>query len=82
MSILGVESFGALPMHCLTICYCFFVITIVINLIRDHLPKKVSKLCISLPMAMAILFYRDAEWKIETYEEINISFLHICIHTP
>jgi len=56
MAILGVEGFGALPKHCLTICYCFFAAAIVINLIRDRVPKKVSQY-IPLPMAMAIPFY-------------------------
>uniref|UniRef100_A0A0C9S916 TSA: Wollemia nobilis Ref_Wollemi_Transcript_9812_2388 transcribed RNA sequence n=1 Tax=Wollemia nobilis TaxID=56998 RepID=A0A0C9S916_9CONI len=64
MAILGVEGFGALPKHCLTLCYCFFGFAIVVNLIRDRLPKKVSQY-IPLPMAMAIPFYLGGYFTID-----------------
>jgi len=64
MAILGVEGFGALPKHCLTICYCFFAAAIVINLIRDCVPKKVSQY-IPLPMAMGITFYLGGYFAID-----------------
>lgn len=64
MAILGVEGFGALPKHCLTLCYCFFAAAIVINLIRDRVPKKVSQY-IPLPMAMAIPFYLGGYFAID-----------------
>ena len=56
MSILGVEGFGSLPSNCLTLCYFFFAVAIVINLMRDTVLKKWAKY-IPLPMAMAIPFY-------------------------
>lgn len=56
MSILGVEGFSALPKHCLTLCYIFFIAAIVINGIRDAVGKKRASF-IPLPMAMAIPFY-------------------------
>eukprot|EP01018_Ginkgo_biloba_P009323 Gb_40334 [translate_table: standard] len=56
MAILGVEGFPALPKNCLRLCYGFFFFAIVVNLIRDRVPKKVSQY-IPLPMAMAIPFY-------------------------
>ncbi|KAL6351197.1 hypothetical protein AAG906_031783 [Vitis piasezkii] len=56
MSVLGVEGFGSLPDHCLTLCYILFAGSIVINLIRDTVAKKWAKY-IPLPMAMAIPFY-------------------------
>ncbi|KAJ9172885.1 hypothetical protein P3X46_016079 [Hevea brasiliensis] len=56
MSILGVEGFSALPKHCLTLCYIFFVAAVVINGMRDAVGKKRARF-IPLPMAMAIPFY-------------------------
>eukprot|EP00253_Pinus_taeda_P031056 PITA_31056 len=56
IAIIAVEGFGALPKNCLNLCYGFFAVAIVINLIRDRVPKKVSQY-IPLPMAMAIPFY-------------------------
>ncbi|KAL7231136.1 hypothetical protein ACSBR2_009412 [Camellia fascicularis] len=56
MAILGVEGFSALPKHCLTLCYVFFIIAVVINAIRDAAGKHRAKF-IPFPMAMAIPFY-------------------------
>ncbi|CBI27128.3 unnamed protein product, partial [Vitis vinifera] len=64
MSILGVEGFGALPDHCLTLCYVFFFGAIIINLIRDTIAKKWAKY-IPLPMAMAIPFYLGSYFAID-----------------
>jgi len=64
IAILAVEGFGALPKYCLTICYCFFSAAIVINLIRDLVPKNVSQY-IPLPMAMAIPFYLGGYFAID-----------------
>jgi OPT family oligopeptide transporter len=64
MSILGVEGFSALPKHCLTLCYAFFLAAIVINGIRDVVGKKWSRF-IPLPMAMAIPFYLGAYFAID-----------------
>ncbi|KAJ9708020.1 hypothetical protein PVL29_000199 [Vitis rotundifolia] len=64
MSILGVEGFGALPDHCLTLCYIFFFGAIIINLIRDTIAKKWAKY-IPLPMAMAIPFYLGSYFAID-----------------
>lgn len=64
MSILGVEGFSALPKHCLTLCYVFFLAALVINGIRDVVGKKRAKF-IPLPMAMAIPFYLGAYFAID-----------------
>ncbi|KAI8536660.1 hypothetical protein RHMOL_Rhmol10G0274300 [Rhododendron molle] len=56
ISILGVEGFSALPKHCLTLCYIFFIAAVVINGIRDAVGKDIAKY-IPIPMAMAIPFY-------------------------
>ncbi|KAL5721449.1 putative metal-nicotianamine transporter ysl7 [Ranunculus cassubicifolius] len=64
MAILGVEGFSALPKNCLTLCYVFFAGAMIINLIKDSIPKKYSKF-IPLPMAMAIPFYLGGYFAID-----------------
>ncbi|KAL3525117.1 hypothetical protein ACH5RR_013489 [Cinchona calisaya] len=64
MAILGVEGFGALPKHCLTLCYIFFVGAIIVNGIRDLVGKKWAQF-IPLPMAMAIPFYLGSYFAID-----------------
>ncbi|XP_010069525.2 probable metal-nicotianamine transporter YSL5 [Eucalyptus grandis] len=64
MAILGVEGFSSLPKHCLSLCYGFFAASIVINAIRDAVPKKYSRF-IPLPMAMAIPFYLGSYFAID-----------------
>lgn len=64
MSILGVEGFSALPKHCLTLCYVFFIGAIVINAFRDLIGKDRAKY-IPLPMAMAIPFYLGGYFTID-----------------
>ncbi|KAL7255482.1 hypothetical protein ACSBR1_009597 [Camellia fascicularis] len=64
MAILGVEGFSALPKHCLTLCYVFFIIAVVINAIRDAAGKQRAKF-IPIPMAMAIPFYIGSYFAID-----------------
>ncbi|EPS73705.1 hypothetical protein M569_01043 [Genlisea aurea] len=64
MAILGVEGFGALPKHCLTLCYIFFAGAIAINGVRDIAGPKRARF-IPLPMAMAIPFYLGAYFAID-----------------
>ncbi|CAI9758102.1 unnamed protein product [Fraxinus pennsylvanica] len=64
MAILGVEGFGSLPKNCITLCYVFFIVAVVINGIRDIVGKKWAKF-IPLPMAMAIPFYLGAYFTID-----------------
>ncbi|KAJ6842569.1 putative metal-nicotianamine transporter YSL14 [Iris pallida] len=64
MAILGVEGFGSLPKHCLTLCYIFFAAAVAVNLVRDLVPKRVSRY-IPLPMAMAIPFYIGSYFAID-----------------
>ncbi|EEF36487.1 probable metal-nicotianamine transporter YSL7 [Ricinus communis] len=64
MSILGVEGFSALPKHCLTLCYVFFIAAIVINVIRDIVGKRGAQY-IPIPMAMAIPFYLGGYFAID-----------------
>ncbi|URD78817.1 OPT oligopeptide transporter protein [Musa troglodytarum] len=63
IAILGVDG-SSLPKHCLTLCYIFFVLAIVINLARDTCPKKVARF-IPIPMAMAIPFYIGTSFAID-----------------
>lgn len=64
MAILGVEGFGALPDHCLQICYGAFAFAFLINGVRDWVPKHVAHY-IPLPMAMAIPFLVGAYFAID-----------------
>lgn len=64
MAILGVEGFSALPQHCLLLCYGFFGLAMVANLLRDLTPEKVGK-WIPLPMAMAVPFLIGAYFAID-----------------
>ncbi|KAK1361242.1 putative metal-nicotianamine transporter YSL6 [Heracleum sosnowskyi] len=66
MAILGVEGFSELPKHCLAICFGFFIGALVINLLRDIIPKKVSRY-IPIPMAMAVPFYIGAYFTIDMF---------------
>ncbi|XP_058090319.1 probable metal-nicotianamine transporter YSL7 [Magnolia sinica] len=64
MAILGVDGFGSLPKHCLTLCYAFFASAILINGVRDAVGNKVARF-IPLPMAMAIPFYLGSYFTID-----------------
>ncbi|KAL8038163.1 hypothetical protein ABFX02_11G086200 [Erythranthe guttata] len=64
MAILGVEGFSALPDHCLTLCYVFFIAAVVINGVRDAVGVKWARF-IPLPMAMAIPFYLGGYFTID-----------------
>ncbi|WOL16869.1 putative metal-nicotianamine transporter YSL12 [Canna indica] len=66
MAILGVDGVSSLPKHCLTLCYIFFALGIVINLVRDLSPKKVGKF-VPIPMAMAIPFYIGTSFAIDMF---------------
>ncbi|KAK3142027.1 hypothetical protein QOZ80_4BG0341230 [Eleusine coracana subsp. coracana] len=74
MAILGVDGFSSLPKNCLTLCYVFFFAAILINLIRDLAPKKVSRF-IPIPMAMAIPFYIGAYFAIDMFVGSVILFV-------
>ncbi|KAA8548251.1 hypothetical protein F0562_004488 [Nyssa sinensis] len=63
MAILGTEGFSELPKHCLARCCGFFVAALVINLLRDLIPPKISQF-IPIPMAMAVPFYIGAYFAI------------------
>lgn len=64
MAILGVEGFSTLPKNCLMLCYVFFAGAMIINMIKDIIPKKWAKF-IPLPMAMAIPFYLGSYFAID-----------------
>lgn len=64
MAILGVEGFSALPNHCLQICCGAFIFAVVVNVIREKLPDRISAY-IPLPMAMAIPFYVGSYFAID-----------------
>ncbi|XVF60009.1 hypothetical protein PTKIN_Ptkin08bG0008000 [Pterospermum kingtungense] len=66
MAILGIQGFSELPKHCLALCFGFFVVALVINLLKDVVPKKVSQF-IPIPMAMAIPFYIGAYFAVDMF---------------
>lgn len=66
MAILGIEGFSELPKHCLALCCVFFVLALVLNLLRDVTPARVSQF-IPIPMAMAVPFYIGAYFAIDMF---------------
>ncbi|AEE32281.1 putative oligopeptide transporter, OPT superfamily [Arabidopsis thaliana] len=56
MAKLGVEGVSSLPRDCLMLCYVFFGVAILINLIKDCLGNRWGRF-VPLPMAMAIPFF-------------------------
>lgn len=74
MAILGVEGFSALPKHCLAICCGFFAAALLINLLRDVTPVRISRF-IPIPMAMAVPFYIGAYFAIDMFVGTVILFI-------
>ncbi|XVF16167.1 hypothetical protein REPUB_Repub10bG0008200 [Reevesia pubescens] len=74
MAILGIEGFSELPKHCLALCCGFFVGALVVNLLRDVTPTKISQF-IPIPMAMAIPFYIGAYFAIDMFVGTVILFI-------
>ncbi|PON95406.1 Oligopeptide transporter [Trema orientale] len=74
MAILGIEGFSELPKHCLALCCGFFVAALVVNLLRDVTPRKVSQF-IPIPMAMAVPFYIGAYFAIDMFVGTVILFV-------
>ena len=74
MAILGVEGFSELPKHCLAMCGGFFAAALVINLLRDVIPKKYSQY-IPIPMAMAVPFYIGAYFAVDMFIGTVILFV-------
>uniref|UniRef100_A0A7N0U6F6 Uncharacterized protein n=1 Tax=Kalanchoe fedtschenkoi TaxID=63787 RepID=A0A7N0U6F6_KALFE len=64
MAIIGVQGFGALPDHCLHLCYGFFAFAVVLNLAKDFVPSRVGK-WVPVPMAMAVPFLVGANFAID-----------------
>ncbi|XVE84184.1 hypothetical protein DITRI_Ditri16bG0149600 [Diplodiscus trichospermus] len=74
MAILGIEGFSELPKHCLALCCGFFVGALVVNLLRDVTPKKISQF-IPIPMAMAVPFYIGAYFAVDMFVGTVILFI-------
>ncbi|CAA7051269.1 unnamed protein product [Microthlaspi erraticum] len=56
MAKLGVEGVSSLPRECLVLCYAFFGVAILVNIVKDSLCSRWGRF-IPLPMAMAIPFF-------------------------
>lgn len=74
MALIGVQGFSALPSHCLQLCYVFFALAVVLNVLKDSVPSKVSRF-IPIPMAMAIPFYIGAYFAIDMFVGSVILFV-------
>ncbi|XP_042382025.1 probable metal-nicotianamine transporter YSL12 [Zingiber officinale] len=81
MAILGVDGFGSLPKHCLTLCFIFFAVAIMINLIKDLVSPKIARF-IPIPMAMAIPFYIGSYFAIDMFVGSVILFIWEKINKP
>ncbi|KAK4272207.1 hypothetical protein QN277_020794 [Acacia crassicarpa] len=66
LAILGIEGFSELPKHCLALCCGFFAAALLINLLRDVFPKKVSQY-IPIPTAMAVPFFIGAYFAVDMF---------------
>lgn len=75
MALIGVEGFSALPAHCLELCYGMFAAAVLINLMRDMLPKRISQY-VPIPMAMAIPFYIGGYFAIDMFVGSVIRFVY------
>ncbi|MBA0750640.1 hypothetical protein Gogos_002043 [Gossypium gossypioides] len=74
MAILGIEGFLELPKHCLALYCGFFVGALLVNLLRDVTPKKISQF-IPIPMVMAVPFYIGAYFTIDMFVGTVILFI-------
>ncbi|KAL6633873.1 hypothetical protein ACP70R_026544 [Stipagrostis hirtigluma subsp. patula] len=64
MAILGVEGFSALPKNCLGLSAGFFAFAVLINIMRDFMPRRYRKY-LPLPTAMAVPFLVGANFAID-----------------
>ncbi|XP_054802015.1 probable metal-nicotianamine transporter YSL6 isoform X2 [Prosopis cineraria] len=74
LAILGIEGFSELPKHCLALCCGFFVAALLLNLLRDATPKKVSQY-IPIPTAMAVPFFIGAYFAVDMF--VGTVILHV-----
>ncbi|GFZ09480.1 YELLOW STRIPE like 7 [Actinidia rufa] len=72
--VLWLLGFSALPKHCLTLSYAFFIGAVVINAIKDVVGKEKAKF-IPIPMAMAIPFYIGSYFAIDMFVGSMILFV-------
>lgn len=73
IALLGIEGFSSLPKNCLTLCYVFFSVAVIVNGIRDCVGKWAK--FIPIPMAMAIPFYLGGYFAIDMCVGSLILFL-------
>ncbi|KAL2631050.1 hypothetical protein R1flu_015736 [Riccia fluitans] len=64
LALLGIEGFGLLPKHCLQLCYGWFAFAVLLNVVRDSLPRKYARF-VPIPMAMVIPFYLGGYFAID-----------------
>ena len=66
MSVMTSQGFGELPEHCGQMMIAFFCLALVMCLVRDLVPTKLS-IFIPIPMAMAIPFYVGAAVAVDIF---------------
>lgn len=74
MAILGVEGFSLLPKYSLGMFFGFFGFSLVMNAVRDVMPRKYSK-CVPIPMAMAITIFVGANFGIDMFVGTVIGYV-------
>ncbi|KDP40380.1 hypothetical protein JCGZ_02378 [Jatropha curcas] len=74
MAILGIEGFSELPKYSLCIFCSFFILALVMNILRDGIPSKLSRY-IPIPMAMAIPVFVGANFAVDMFVGTVISYI-------
>ncbi|KAH7331950.1 hypothetical protein KP509_20G059900 [Ceratopteris richardii] len=80
MATIGVQGFGALPKHCLQLCYGFFILAVLVNILREQMVATWAgygrwACYIPIPMAMAIPFYIGPYFAIDMFVGTMIVYL-------
>ncbi|XP_002528372.2 probable metal-nicotianamine transporter YSL6 [Ricinus communis] len=73
MAILGISGFSELPKYSLVIFCSLLVLALIMNVLRDVLPLKLSRY-IPIPMAMAIPVFVGANFAIDMFIGTALSF--------
>ncbi|XP_065862995.1 probable metal-nicotianamine transporter YSL6 [Euphorbia lathyris] len=74
MAILGIEGFSELPKYSLAMFCSFFMLSIVMNMARDVIPRKYS-MYVPISMAMAIPVFVGANFGIDMFVGTVISYV-------
>ncbi|KAG8658529.1 probable metal-nicotianamine transporter YSL6 [Manihot esculenta] len=73
MAILGIEGFSELPKYSLCIFCSFFILALVMNILRDATPLKIFRY-IPIPVAMSIPIFVGANFAIDMFVGTLIAY--------